>query len=315
MNSTELSPVTQNKLYGFNNTFLEVVDLYNKKRLPNSILFSGQKGVGKSTLAYHFINYIFSQNEEFKYNLEKLEINTSNKSFKLVTSNSHPNFYLLDVVDDKNVIEVSQIRKMITYTNKSSFNNKERIILIDNVEKLNLNSLNALLKITEEPNVNVFFILIFDNNKKILDTLRSRCLKFNFSLNYKEGMHITNLILNNSTSNCINKDFYSYYDTPGNYFNLVKFSNENKLNLNEINLDFFLKYLIENNFYKKDLFIKNNIYRYIELYLFKLFNYDKSRMRINNLYKDFIKKIHNMKKYNLDEESFFIEFKDKVLNG
>ena len=73
---------------------------------------------------------------------------------------------------------------MINYANKSSFNNKERIILIDNVENLNLNSSNALLKIIEEPNDNVFFILIFDNTKKILETVKSRCLKFNFTLEY-----------------------------------------------------------------------------------------------------------------------------------
>ena len=79
---------------------------------------------------------------------------------------------------------------MITYTTKSSFNNQEKIILINNVENLNINSLNALLKITEEPNENVFFILVHDSNKKIYDTLRSRCLKFNFSLNYKKSLSI-----------------------------------------------------------------------------------------------------------------------------
>lgn len=315
MNLTDISPASQHKLYGFNNVFLDIVKLHSKKKLPNSILFSGQKGIGKSTFAYHIINYIFSKNEEFKYDLEKLEINRSNKSYKLIVANAHPNFHLIDLYDDKNTIEVSQIRKMIEYSSKSSFNNEERIILINNVEKLNVNSLNALLKITEEPNENLFFILVFDNNKTILDTLRSRCLKFNLSLNYKESLNITNLILNDAVSTNINNDFYSYYDTPGNYFNLVKFTNENKLNLNEINLNFFLTYLIDNNIYKKNSFIKDNIYRYIELYLFKLFNYGSSKTKINNLYKDFINKIHNMRKYNLDEESFFIEFKDKVLNG
>ena len=55
---------------------------------------------------------------------------------------------------------------MITYTNKSSFNNMPRFILIDNIENLNKNSVNALLKIIEEPNNNVFFILINNNEKK-----------------------------------------------------------------------------------------------------------------------------------------------------
>ena len=42
---------------------------------------------------------------------------------------------------------------------KSSFNNKPRVILIDNIENLNLNSINAILKILEEPSENIFFIL------------------------------------------------------------------------------------------------------------------------------------------------------------
>jgi len=45
---------------------------------------------------------------------------------------------------------------MITYTNMSTFNNQARFILIDNIEHLNKNSVNALLKIIEEPNDNVF---------------------------------------------------------------------------------------------------------------------------------------------------------------
>jgi len=46
---------------------------------------------------------------------------------------------------------------MITYTNMSTFNNQARFILIDNIEYLNKNSVNALLKIIEEPNDNVFY--------------------------------------------------------------------------------------------------------------------------------------------------------------
>ena len=59
----------QNKLYGLDKHILQIVDLYEKNKLPNKILLSGKKGVGKSTLSYHLINYIFSKNEEYKYDL------------------------------------------------------------------------------------------------------------------------------------------------------------------------------------------------------------------------------------------------------
>ena len=55
---------------------------------------------------------------------------------------------------------------MINYTNMSSFNDGYKIILIDNVENLNLNSVNALLKIIEEPKNKVLFFLIHDLQKK-----------------------------------------------------------------------------------------------------------------------------------------------------
>ena len=69
-------PLNQTKLYGLNYFFNELILLDQNNSLPNKILLSGQKGLGKSTMAYHFINYILSKNEDFKYNTVDLEINT-----------------------------------------------------------------------------------------------------------------------------------------------------------------------------------------------------------------------------------------------
>ena len=171
MNLLELKSNNQKQLFSFENIFLDIINLYDKKKLPNKILLSGPKGTGKATLAYHLANYVFSKKEEYSYDINKFKINDLNKSYKLIVNNSHPNFHLIDVLADKKIIEISQIRQMINYANKSAFNNRERIFLIDNAENLNLNSLNALLKIVEEPNENIIFIIIFDNNKTILNTL------------------------------------------------------------------------------------------------------------------------------------------------
>ena len=165
MNLLELKSNNQKQLFNFDNIFLNIINLYDKKKLPNKILFSGPKGTGKATLAYHLANYVFSKKEELPYDINTFKINDLNKSYKLILNNSQPNFHLIDVLSDKKIIEVSQIRQMINYANKTAFNNSERIVLIDNTENLNLNSLNALLKIVEEPNENIIFIIIFDNNK------------------------------------------------------------------------------------------------------------------------------------------------------
>ncbi|MDC0627797.1 AAA family ATPase, partial [Candidatus Pelagibacter sp.] len=190
-----LKPSENIKIYGMEIFFNELVGLYRQKKMPNKILLSGKKGSGKSTLAYHLINYILSENEEHKYDLENFSINKKNKTYKLLQNNSHPNFYLIDLLTEKKSIDVGQIREMINYTNKSTFNNMARFILIDNVENLNKNSVNALLKIIEEPNENVFFILINNCEKNILPTLKSRCLTFKINLTFNESLNISNLIL------------------------------------------------------------------------------------------------------------------------
>ena len=62
----------------------ELIKLYDDKKLPNKILLSGQKGIGKCTLAYHLINYILSKDEEFPYHLTSSSINKENRSYKQI---------------------------------------------------------------------------------------------------------------------------------------------------------------------------------------------------------------------------------------
>jgi len=236
MNIIKLKSNNQKNLFNFENIFLSIVDLYDKKKLPNKILFSGPKGTGKSTIAYHLANYVFSKKEKFPYDLNKFEINDLNKSYKLILNNSHPNFHLIDVLDDKKIIEISQIRQMINYANKTAFNNSERIVLIDNAENLNLNSLNALLKIVEEPNENIIFIIIFDNSKKILNTLKSRCLKFNLFLSFDQSIDTVNRIIKKNIYDLLNKNLINHYNTTGDFINLVNFSSLSKIDLSEISL-------------------------------------------------------------------------------
>ncbi len=309
-----LKPSENTQIYGMNTFFNEIASLYNKNKMPNKILLSGKKGLGKSTLAYHIINYILSNIEDFKYDLSKFRINKENRSFKLVQNNSHPNFYLIDLLDKKKNIDVAQIREMITYTNKSTFNNMARFILIDNIEHLNKNSINALLKIIEEPNKNVFFILINNNEKFILPTLKSRCLIFKINFTFNESMHITNKILKNNIFDLINHDLISYYSTPGEIINLINFSNNKSINLIEYNLIEFLKLLIDNNYYKKDKYVKNLLINLIELFFLKEYKLSNTRESLLNFYYNFITKIHNTEKFNLDEESLFLEFKSQLLN-
>ena len=304
-----LEPVNQTNLYGLSSYLDELISLFNKKKLPNKILISGQKGIGKSTLAYHLINYILSKSEDFAYDLKNYAINKENKDYKLIQNGSNPNFNLIDILPDKKSIDIEQIRDLIKNINKSSFNQKPRFILIDNTENLNINSVNALLKNLEEPNNNIFFILI-SNQKKIFPTLKSRCLQFKISLNNAKSLDVLSKIFENDIEEYINKDLINYYFTPGNIYKLIRFSITSKIDLTKINLNDFLKIIIEKNLYKNDQTIKLIIYEYIEFFLARKFSLDKFKY-----HKYLINKVNDIRRYNLDEESFFIEFENVLLNG
>ena len=304
----------QTKLYVLNDNLMELINLYEKRKLSNKILITGNKGIGKSTLVNHFINYVFSKDEKHSYDLKNNSIHLDNRSFKLFQNYSHPNIYNIRILDDKKNIEINQIREMINYANKSSFNDKPRFVIINNVEELNTNSLNALLKIVEEPNEDLFFILIHNNNKTIQNTLKSRCIMFKINLTFKQSISISNKILNINIYDILNEELINYYSTPGELINLINFSNKYKIDLKKNSLKELLLIIINENYYYKDKFIKNYISNLIQFYFLKMAYSNKSK-EIDLLYNKFIQNYFNCNKYNLNYENLFIEFKTKVLNG
>ena len=99
-----LNPSENRKLLEMSSFFNEITNLHNQKKMPNKILLSGKKGLGKSTLAHHLINYFLSLGENYKYDIENFTINRESKSFKLIQNHTHPNFYLIDLFDEKKIL-------------------------------------------------------------------------------------------------------------------------------------------------------------------------------------------------------------------
>ena len=219
---------------------------------------------------------------------------------------------VVDVDQEKKFIDINQIRELLSNLQKSSFNNKPKFILIDNIEFLNVNSINALLKVIEEPSINIHFILI-NNNKKILSTLISRCINFKIFLTHKKNLEIAEKLIQNKLNEVINDELINYYSTPGNIFYLYKFAKDYEYDLRSINLKEFLKMIIKNNDYKKDDKIKFIIFEFIELYFNRL-NFSIST-KMYEKYSYFLNRISNTKKFNLDYESLFMEFEEQILNG
>ena len=169
-----------------------------------------------------------------------------------------------------------------------------------------------MLKILEEPNDNINFILV-NNNKKILPTLKSRCLDFKLKLSTNQSIDITNKILNTSYNDFLNKEFSNNYSTPGEILRLIDFANKNSIDLKKTNLNELIKKIIMEKKYKKDTSLKELMYSLIEIYFRN--NVSVYDTKLITTYNYFLKKIKNVKTYNLDEESVFMEFEDRVLNG
>ena len=304
-----LNPFNQTKLYGLDIFFDELKTLSDNGRLPTKILFTGYKGCGKCTLALHLINYILSKNEEFKYNILNNQIDENNKSYKLILNSSSPNFYYINLKKDKKIIDVNQIRELINFCNKSSFNNLPRFILIDNSDFLNLSSSNALLKILEEPNEGIFFILI-NNSKNILPTIKSRCLNYRINLSNDQTLNIVNNLINDDIFKFVDKDLLNYYFSAGDILNIYNFSIDYKLDFSEMNISNLIQIIIKDKIYKKDTQLKELIWNFIEIF------FSKKGYSLNNYknYLDHINLVENTKKFNLDIDSVFVKLQTNYTN-
>ena len=104
----------------------------------------------------------------------------------------------------------------------------------------------------------------------------------------------------------------NYYFTPGNIYNLIKYSELNNYNLNKLNLREFLKLIINDKDFRKNKTINHLIFDFVEFY----FNKINSSLNLNvfDKYNYFLKRISDTKKFNLDEDSLFMEFESKILN-
>jgi len=288
--------MSEQNLIGHKVYLNNLIHLYKEKKLPNKILFSGKKGIGKALLVKNFLYKVFDdENSHF-----------------LINNNAHPNILNIKKKDDKKNIEIDQIREIIKFTNHSSFNSKSKFIIIDDAEFLNINSSNALLKSLEEPKIDIFFFLVYNSNLQILDTIKSRCVEIKINLKQDEVRLIVNKYFDEEIYENINSTLLNFYCTPKFLILLVNYMNENDLSLTETNINVLVRNIIDNKDYNKNLFIKEYLNYIIELFFYNHINITKEvSYKVKEYY---YSKLLNIRKFNLDYESFFIEFEDNLLN-
>ena len=310
-----IDPISQLFLYNYEKYFNYLLKLHQNNNLPKINLFYGEKGIGKCTFAFHFINYLLSQNEKYAYSLKNFEINYRNKSFRFVNNNLHPNFYLINKISSKKSIEIEQIRNLFNFLNKTTYVNNIKIILIIDSENLNNNASNALLKSLEEPSPNTFFFLIQNSSLPMIETIKSRChIHKIFYDNETKKKTLLKLLEQFDLSNP-DLDYFDneyVYLTPGTLINYIRLksiykSSSDDIYTNLINfIDIYLK--VKN---REILTIISFLIEYIYHQLFlrnpgNLNIYFNKRKITNNIFL--------MKKYNLDERNILSEVKSIIEN-
>ena len=139
--------------------------------VSHSYLFVGQEGIGKKLFANEFAKMILCLGD-------KKACDRCDSCIKF-NSDNNPDFVMIE--PDGNSIKISQIREMQDNVFKKPIVSNKKVFIIDNSDKMTEEAQNSLLKTLEEPPEYVIIILISSNENKLLNTIKSRCLKISFN--------------------------------------------------------------------------------------------------------------------------------------
>ena len=295
------------KLFGFKQEFDFLIKLYYEKKLPKVLLLTGNKGSGKATLVNHFLISIFDKKN---YNFNKNNISKNSDIYNQLSNNIFSNIIYLYGSDYKSV-KIEDLRNLKKKIFQSTILNKDRFIVFDDVELFNNNSLNALLKIIEEPSKNNYFILINNKSKPLLETIKSRSIEIKLTLNEKNRLNIINdLIKFFELNTSFNPNLVRL--SPGNFIKFDYLCRENNISINEKFIDnlFLLLNLYKKNkdiifidmaFFITDYYLKNLIDK-------KIFNNDEIFEIKDFIYNNFDRYI----RHNINLNSFINTVSSKL---
>ncbi|KAF0188472.1 MAG: DNA polymerase III subunit [Desulfobulbaceae bacterium] len=157
-----------------------------RDRVAHAILFSGVRGVGKTTLARIMAKAINCEKRPAENPCNVCE------SCRTITAGSSLDLYEIDGASNRGIQEIRELKEKIRFLPTSS---KFRIIIIDEVHMLTTEAFNALLKTLEEPPAHVYFMFATTELHKIPITILSRCQRYELKrvAPVELGRHLQNL--------------------------------------------------------------------------------------------------------------------------
>lgn len=149
-------------------------------RLSHAYLFCGPRGTGKTTMARILAKALLCRNAEAARaeGASGCMPDGTCEECELIAEGNHPDVYELDAASRTGVDNVRE--EIINSVNFAPVRGKYKIYIIDEVHMLTTAAFNALLKTLEEPPAHVIFVLCTTDPQKILETILSRCQRFDF---------------------------------------------------------------------------------------------------------------------------------------
>ncbi|MDC3114638.1 DNA polymerase III subunit gamma/tau, partial [Candidatus Pelagibacter sp.] len=149
-----------------------IVNSIKANKVPNAYLFTGIRGVGKTTIARIVAKLLNCQNGAENECKKKCD------NCDAITNSSHIDVLEMDAASKTGVDDV---RDLIEFSRYGPTSSKYKIFIIDEVHMLSKQAFNALLKTLEEPPEYLKFIFATTEIKKIPITVVSRCQRFDLS--------------------------------------------------------------------------------------------------------------------------------------
>jgi len=166
-------PSNFDDLIGQNVIAETIINSIKANKTPNAYLFTGIRGVGKTTIAR-----IVARSLNCLNGIEKLCKDELCENCEAITNSNHIDVLELNGADKTSVNDIRDLIELSMYRPTSS---KFKIFIIDEVHQISSAAFNALLKILEEPPEYIKFIFATTEIKKVPVTILSRCQRFDLS--------------------------------------------------------------------------------------------------------------------------------------
>jgi DNA polymerase III subunit gamma/tau len=155
--------------------------IFANDNYPHAFLFSGPKGLGKTSAARIIAKVVNCENRKVSSstNPHKATIEPCNKcdQCKSITSGTNIDVLEIDGASNRGIDEIRDLREKIKLSPARA---TKKVYIIDEVHMLTTEAFNALLKTLEEPPNHALFILCTTEPHKVLQTIASRCFQIHF---------------------------------------------------------------------------------------------------------------------------------------